>query len=163
MTGVEAGLFSRLVDERLMFPDLSGTTLEEALRELSAGLARAGVVRDPDDLARRLIERESMGSTGLGAGLAIPHIKVRDLADLVVSVGVSRQGIDFRASDGIPVTLVFLVLSPLDAPALHLQALARISRVIRMPGVAGSLRSASTARELAETLRAAERQLAVPV
>lgn len=162
MAGVEAGFFSRLIDERLMFPELSGTTLEEALREMAAGLARAGVVRDAEDLGRRLIERESMGSTGLGGGLAIPHIKVRDLADVVLSVGISRRGIDFRASDGIPVTLIFLVLSPLDAPALHLQALARISRVIRLPGVADGLRSASNARDIAETLRAAEKQLAVP-
>jgi mannitol/fructose-specific phosphotransferase system IIA component (Ntr-type) len=162
MAGAEAGFFSRLVDERLVFPDLAGATLEEALREMSSGLARAGVVRNPEDLERHLIERESMGSTGLGGGLAIPHCKVRDLADVVLSVGVSRSGIDFRAADGIPVTLIFLVVSPADAPALHLQALARLSRVIRIPGVPESLRSASTAREIAEALRAAERQLAVP-
>jgi PTS system nitrogen regulatory IIA component len=158
----EAGLFSRLVDERLVLPDLASKTLEEALEEMAQGLARAGIVRDPEDLKRRLVERESMGSTGLGGGLAIPHCKVRELGDVVLSIGVSRSGIDFRAADGVPVTLIFLVLSPADAPALHLQALARISRVIRMPGVADSIRAASTARDVAETLRAAERHLAVP-
>jgi nitrogen PTS system EIIA component len=158
----EAGLFSRLVDERFVFPDLASKTLEEALAEMAQDLARAGVVRDPEDLKRRLIERESMGSTGLGGGLAIPHCKLRELSDVVLSIGFSRSGIDFHAADGVPVTLIFLVLSPADAPALHLQALARISRVIRIPGVADSLRAASTPREVAETLRTAERHLAVP-
>ncbi|HEV8611105.1 MAG TPA: PTS sugar transporter subunit IIA [Thermoanaerobaculia bacterium] len=159
----EAGLFPRLVDKRLVFPDLAGSTVEEALAEMSAGLARAGSVRDADDLARRLVERERMGSTGLGAGIAIPHCKVRDLADVVLAIGVSRAGIDFRAPDAAPVTLVFLVLSPSEAPALHLQALARISRIIRMPGVAESLRAAPTAEAIAAILKDAERQLAVPV
>ena len=159
----ESALFPRLVDERLVFPELAGTTVEEALAEMSAGLARAGAVRDAGDLARRLVERERLGSTGLGGGIAIPHCKVRDLADVVLAIGVSRAGIDFRAPDGVPVTLVFLVLSPSEAPALHLQALARISRIIRMPGVAESLRTAPTAEAIAGTLKEAERQLAVPV
>jgi mannitol/fructose-specific phosphotransferase system IIA component (Ntr-type) len=163
MSAGEAGFFPRLVDERLIFPDLTGTNVEEALEEMSAGLVRAGVVSDADDLARRLIEREHMGSTGLGGGLAIPHCKVRELSDVVLAVGLSRAGVDFRAPDGAPVTLIFLVLSPSEAPALHLQALARISRVIRMPGIADGLRGARTGAEVASILKDAERQLAVPV
>lgn len=159
----ETGLFPRLVDERLVFPDLAASTVEEALAELTAGLARAGLVKDPGDLARRLAERERLGSTGLGGGLAIPHCKTRELADVLLAVGVSRKGIDFRAADGVPVTLIFLVVSPAEAPGLHLQALARISRVIRMPGVADDLRRAATADEIAAILRTAEGGLPVPV
>jgi mannitol/fructose-specific phosphotransferase system IIA component (Ntr-type) len=159
----EAGLFPRLVDERLVFPDLACSTVPEALAELSAGLARAGLVKDPDDLARRLGERERLGSTGLGGGLAIPHCKTRELQDVVLAVGVSRKGIDFHAADGVPVTLIFLVVSPADAPGLHLQALARISRVIRMPGVADDMRRAATADQIAAILKAAEGQLPAPV
>jgi PTS system nitrogen regulatory IIA component len=158
----ESGLFPRLVDERLVFPDLTGSTVEGVLAEMSAGLARAGVVRDADELTRRLVERERMGSTGLGGGVAIPHCKVRDLSDVLLAIGVSRAGIDFHAPDAAPVTLVFLVLSPSEAPGLHLQALARISRIIRMPGVADSLRGAATGEEIAGILKEAERQLAVP-
>jgi nitrogen PTS system EIIA component len=159
----DSALFPRLVDERLVFPELAGTTVEEALAEMSAGVARSGAVRDADDLARRLVERERLGSTGLGGGIAIPHCKVRDLADVVLAIGVSKTGIDFHAPDGVPVTLVFLVLSPSEAPALHLQALARISRIIRIPGVAESLRTAPKAEAVAGILKEAERQLAVPV
>jgi nitrogen PTS system EIIA component len=161
-TSDETSLLPRLVDERLVFPQLAATTRDEALREMSAGLARAGVIDDADDLARRLIERESMGSTALGNGLAIPHCKLRHAADVILAVAVSRTGVDFGAADGAPATLLFLLVSPTDAPALHLQALARISRVIRLPGVAESLRSLRTAGEIAEALKSAERSLAVP-
>lgn len=150
------------VDERLVFPHLAGTTAEEALAEMAAGLERTGVVGSASDLARRLVERETMGSTGLGGGLAIPHCKVRDLTDVVVSIGISRTGVDFHSADGQPVTVLFVVLSPADAPALHLQALARISRLIRMPGVAESLRHADDAAAVAALWRDAERHLAVP-
>jgi PTS system nitrogen regulatory IIA component len=163
MNPAEPGFFPGLVDERRIFPDLAGTTLDEALAEMAGGLARAGVVPDGADLARRLVERERMGSTGLGGGLAIPHCKLREIGDVVLAVGVSHRGIDFGAADGLPVRLVFLVLSPADAPALHLQALARISRVIRIPGVAERLSEAATAREIAAALKVAEGRLAVPV
>lgn len=163
MNPAEPGFFAGLVDERRIFPDLAGSTLEEVLTEMSNGLARTGVVSDGADLARRLVERERMGSTGLGGGLAIPHCKLREIGDVVLAVGVSHRGIDFGAADGLPVRLVFLVLSPADAPALHLQALARISRVIRIPGVAERLSEAATAREIAAALKVAEGRLAVPV
>jgi mannitol/fructose-specific phosphotransferase system IIA component (Ntr-type) len=158
----ETGFFPRLVNERLVFPNLAASTVEEALVELSAGLARAGLVKDAGDLARRLGERERLGSTGLGEGVAIPHCKTHDLADVLLAVGVSRKGIDFGAADGVPVTLIFLVVSPADAPGLHLQALARISRVIRMPGVAEDVRRAATAGEIAAVLKTAEGRLPVP-
>jgi len=157
----EPGFFPGLVDERQIFPDLAGSTLEEALSEMSNGLARTGVVSDGADLARRLVERERMGSTGLGGGLAIPHCKLRETADVVLAIGVSQRGIDFGAADGLPVRLVFLVLSPAAAPALHLQALARISRVIRLPGVAERLVKAETAGEIAAALKEADGRLAV--
>jgi mannitol/fructose-specific phosphotransferase system IIA component (Ntr-type) len=150
------------VSERLIFPNLAATTVEEALAEMAVGLERAGVVAKAEELARRLVEREAMGSTGLGVGLAIPHCKVRELTDVVVSIGISREGVDFRASDGEPVTVIFLVLSPADAPALHLQALARISRLIRLPGVAQSLRHAEGAAGVAAVWSDAERHVSVP-
>lgn len=153
---------SLAVSERLIFPSVEATTAEGALAEMAAGLEAAGIVPKAAELARRLVEREAMGSTGLGGGLAIPHCKVRELADVVVSIGVSRAGIDFHSSDGQPVTVVFLVLSPADSPALHLQALARISRLIRIPGVAESLRRAEGAAGVAAVWAEAERHAAVP-
>jgi PTS system nitrogen regulatory IIA component len=163
MIPTDAGYFGSLVDETRIFPDLAGETVEEVLAEMAAGLARGGVVADGENAARRLVERERMGSTGLGQGIAIPHCKLKELSDVVLAVGMSRRGLDFLSSDGVPVTLVFLVLSPADAPALHLQALARISRVIRVPGIAENLRRKETPAEIAAVLKEAEGRLAVPV
>lgn len=163
MNGTGAGFLPGLVDERLVLPHLAGETLEEALSEMALALQEARVVRDGSEVARRLLERERIGSTGLGGGLAIPHCKLRDLDDVVLAVGVSRTGIDFHSADGVPVTLVFLVLSPADAPGLHLQALARISRTIRLPGVADSVRRGRSAEAIAEALRSAEGTLSPPV
>jgi PTS system nitrogen regulatory IIA component len=162
MNPTDPGFFPGLVDEHRIFPDVAGTTRDEALAEMSAALAETGAVSDGADLARRLVERERMGSTGLGGGLAIPHCKLREIDDVVLAVGVSRRGIDFGAADGQPVRLVFLVLSPAGAPALHLQALARISRVMRVPGVLERVSEAATAGEIAAALKDAEARLAVP-
>jgi PTS system nitrogen regulatory IIA component len=156
VTRAGAGFLESLVDARLVFPDLQATSMEEALEEISRRIAAAGVVSDGADLARRLLEREKLGSTGLGSGIAIPHCKLKDVADVVLAVAISGAGVDFHASDGIPVSVIFLILSPAELPALHLQALARISRALRRPGVAGRLRGARSTEEIAETLREAE-------
>lgn len=156
VTPAETGFLQSLVDLRLVFPDLSARSMEEALAELAERVARAGVIGDGGELARRLLEREKLGSTGLGSGIAIPHCKLKEVDDVVLAVGTAPAGVDFRSSDGIPVNLIFLILSPADLPALHLQALARISRVLRRPGISERLRGARSAEEIAETLRDAE-------
>ena len=146
---------------RFVFTDLQSVTVQETLAEMARRLAAAGVVEDAEELTRRLLEREQLGCTGLGSGIAIPHCKWKGLSEIVVAIGSSRSGIEFHAADGVPVTLVFLILSPAQAPALHLQALARISRLLRTPGVAESLRRASTPEEILEALREAETALPV--
>lgn len=161
MSETSEGPLQALLDPQLVFTGLEATTLEEALAEMAHRLACAGVVRDPDALARRLLERERLGCTSLGAGIAIPHCKLKELTRIVVAIGSSRAGIDFHAADGVPVTLIFLILSPADAPSLHLQALARISRVLRMPGVAEHLTRASGAEEILGALKEAETSLLV--
>ena len=147
------------VDPRFVFADLESVTAEGALTEMARGLAAAGVVRDAEELVRRLLDREQLGCTGLGSGIAIPHCKWKGLSEIIVAIGSSRSGIDFHAADGVPVTLLFLVLSPAETPALHLQALARISRLLRTPGLAEDLRRASTAGGILETLRGAQTTL----
>ena len=75
------------LDPESVFPELSGRTREEVLRDISRRLAQTGAVRDGEDLARRLIEREGLGCTGLGGGIAIPHCKLKSLSQIVVAVG----------------------------------------------------------------------------
>jgi mannitol/fructose-specific phosphotransferase system IIA component (Ntr-type) len=141
------------VDPRLIFPDLSGRTRDEVLAEIARRLAGAGLVREADDLARRLIEREELGCTALGGGIAIPHCKLKELTDVVLAIGRRPGGVDFGAPDGVPVTVLFLVLSPAQMPAVHLQALARVSRWLKSPGIADALRRAETREEIADAIK----------
>lgn len=157
MSSSAAGFVEELVDPRLLFPDLTSKTRDEVLGEMARRLAEAGVVGDPVDLAERLRRREQDACTGLGGGVAIPHCRWKDLREVVMAVGVSPSGIDFCAPDGIPVSLLFLVLSPIEAPSRHLQALARLSRLVRRtPGLAAELLRATSAREIASALKRAD-------
>lgn len=144
-----------LIDPRYVFMDLRGPSLEDVLGEMARRLAAAGAIRDAQELTRRLVERERLGCTSLGGGVAIPHCKSGDVSDVVLAIGRAPGGIDFHSADGTPVTLIFLILSPADHPALHLQALARISRALRRPGVTEGLRRVETRDELLEALKEA--------
>lgn len=148
-----------LFDTRRIYLDLPGGSMADTLGEISRRLKASGDVKDADDLTRRLIEREKLGCTGLGNGLAIPHCKVAGLEGVVVAIGVVHGGVDFRALDGRPVKLVLVVLSPADAPAGHLQALARISRLVKTPGVTEAILSASSPEEVARELKETEAKM----
>lgn len=144
-----------LTSPELIFPDLEATGAESVLRELSGLLGEAGAVRDAGELYARLWEREQLGSTAIGHGVAIPHCKLERLARVVVAVGISRQGIDFGAADAQPVRLFFLVASPSRTPAEHLQSLAAISKWVKSGGdVEGLLASHDPAR-IYDLIRAA--------
>jgi mannitol/fructose-specific phosphotransferase system IIA component (Ntr-type) len=144
------------VDPRLVFPVLRARSLDTVLLEMAENLGAAGVVRQPQELAQRLRQRERDGCTGLGAGIAFPHCRVEGLPDVVLAVGVSEEGIDFGAADGIPIRLLFLLLSPKEAPARHLQALARLTRLVRTPGLVEQLEQAHSADGIARALQEAE-------
>lgn len=143
-----AGSLQTIVDPRLVFTGVPGVTAEEVLGELADRLAKAGVVSDARDLARRLVERERLGRTAVGGGVAIPHTKSKDVDDLRLAIATLEPGADFDAPDGAPVTLLFLVISPAQAPALHLQVLARISRLLRTPGIRERILASRTAAEI---------------
>ncbi len=155
MTTGGEGPLQGLVDPGFVFTDLRGPGLEEVLGEMSRRLAAAGIIRDAADLTHRLVEREKLGCTGLGGGVAIPHAKSKDVGEVVLAIGLAPEGIDFHAPDGVAVTLIFLILSPADQPAIHLQALARISRLLRMPGVLENLRAVTTRQQILEALAGA--------
>ncbi|HEY3202715.1 MAG TPA: PTS sugar transporter subunit IIA [Thermoanaerobaculia bacterium] len=151
----------RLLDPALVFHGLPGRTRDEVLEELASHLAERGRVSAPGELVDRLLEREKLGCTGLGGGVAIPHCKWKDLDEVVVAVASTEHPVDFAAADGVPVSLVFLVVSPAQAPAAHLQTLARISRLLRTPRVVEGLRRAESSEKMLEVLREAEAGLPV--
>lgn len=142
-----------LIGPELIFPDLGGSDTPTVLRNLAEGVAEAGRVDDADRLYQKLWEREQLGSTGVGEGVAVPHCKMKGIDRPVMAVGVTSKAIDFGAVDGRPVAVFFLLVSPEDAPAEHLRALAEISRWARVDKHVERIRKARGADEIFELLR----------
>ena len=136
--------------------DLRAETKEGVLREMSE-VAAAGI---PSLTAQRLtsilLDRESLGSTGIGDGVAIPHGKVPGLDRLLAVFGRSRAGVQFHSLDGKPAHLFFLVMAPEQSAGMHLKALARISRLLKDARFRGSLLEARDADDLRRILREAD-------
>jgi len=136
----------------LIVPDavveLDGQTPEAVLAELAAPVARAYRL-DGSRLAAALAEREKLGSTGVGEGVAIPHARVPGLPQLAACLGRSRQGIGFQAIDGKPARLFVALFAPESSAGTHLQALARVSRIFKNP----AFREAALAAPDAAALR----------
>ena len=119
--------------ESCVIADLKGATKEDVLRELTTAMKEAGLIGNVDEAVGVILEREKLGSTGIGDGVAIPHGKMKGLTHMLCAFGRSKAGIDFDAVDGKPVHIVFLLLAPEDSAGLHIQMLSRISRVLRDP------------------------------
>lgn len=142
-----------LTDQQLIFPALVAGDAEGVLRELAGKLAAAGAVADAEQLFARLWERERLGSTAIGRGIAIPHCKLDSLAKVVVAVGLAPAGVDFAAPDAQPVRLFFVVVSPSRSPAEHLQSLAAISRWVKADGRVDRLLASQRPQDVLDMLR----------
>jgi nitrogen PTS system EIIA component len=122
-------------------PNLRAKTKAEVLRQLSErAVVKTGLA--PRDVLDALLQREKLGSTGFGHGIAIPHVKMRNLDSIVCIFARLPEPVPFDAADGQPVDLVFLLLGPEHASGDHLKALARISRLVRAPQALERLRAA---------------------
>lgn len=128
--------------------NLSSMTKIDVLMELVDILIASGLLIDRDRVVDVLQQREKLGSTGIGDGVAIPHGKVAELQDLVVIFGRSKKGIDFAAIDGKPVHLFFLLLAPENSTGQHLKALAKISKMLKTPNFRKKLIEAGTSNDL---------------
>jgi PTS system nitrogen regulatory IIA component len=131
--------------------DLKATDKKGVLEELVAPVAQlAGI--DHQELVRVLLERESLGSTGIGGGIGIPHGKIRNLESLILGCGISRTGIDFKSIDHRPTRIFFLLLTPENSTGLHLKILARISRILKNDPFKEKLLAALTADDLYQAI-----------
>ena len=102
-----------------------------AINELIELLVKARKSKDGIKALKAVMEREAIGTTGVGQGVAIPHGRTDTVSSLTGAFGISKQGIQFDSLDGEPVHLIFLLLSPVDSGGQHLRALARISRLFK--------------------------------
>jgi PTS system nitrogen regulatory IIA component len=127
--------------------ELSGTTAAEVLAELCRPVAQAHGL-DAARLVQVLLDREKLGSTGVGDGVAIPHGKLPGLPALVATFGRSRAGVEYRAADGKPARLFFALFAPENSAGAHLKALSRVSRVFRVPAFREAILAAPDAAEI---------------
>ncbi len=128
--------------------NLKAKNKAEAITELCGILKDQGKVSDSESLVAALIQREKLGSTGIGQGIAIPHAKSETLDKVVAAMGISRKGVDFEALDGETVHIIFLLLAPPDSAGLHLKILARISRLLKDKFFRQSLRDAKSVEDV---------------
>jgi PTS system nitrogen regulatory IIA component len=127
---------------------LSAKTKKGALAELVNILVEGGVKLDVEKAVEILQQRENLGSTGIGDGVAIPHGKISDIKELVVAFGRSKDGIDFGAIDGKPVHIFFLLLAPDNSAGQHLKALAKISKMLKTVNFRKKLSEATSTSDL---------------
>lgn len=120
--------------EEFVLPELQSTVKDDVLAELVASVAGAIKGFDAEKAQQVLIEREHLGTTGIGDGVAIPHGKLDDLEQIILVVGRSKKGVDFEALDFKPCSIFFLVLAPEQVAGMHLRILAHISRLLKDEG-----------------------------
>ncbi|HVM32029.1 MAG TPA: PTS sugar transporter subunit IIA [bacterium] len=137
--------------------NLESKTKKDAIKELVELLVKSGKVKDKKKMLQTLMEREELGSTGIGQGIAIPHGKSDTVSDLSAAFGVSQEGISFDALDGEPVNLFFLLVAPEGAAGAHLKALARISSLLKDKFFRKSLLSAKSPDEVIKIIQEEEK------
>ena len=138
--------------DQCILPDFSADTKESALRLLSEHAARIHKDLDSEEIFQILLEREKLGSTGIGHGLAIPHGKLAGLQRMLVIVARSRDGVPFDAIDKRHVHIIFLLMAPGDAATAYLKVLARVSRLLKKPGVYEAMMEAESAEAIARII-----------
>ncbi len=126
---------SDILKEDYIIDDLAAESKQEALTEVSLFLERRGAIQDHSKLLQSLLEREQLGSTGIGDHMAIPHAKVEGIEQIVTVFARSRKGIEFQSLDRKPVHFIFLLLAPPASTGLHLKALAKIARLFKNPSL----------------------------
>jgi len=133
---------AEMLDLAAIVAELRGTGKKDVLAELTEALVAANPALNREEVIRVLLERERLGSTGIGDGVAIPHGKLKHLDRQLIAFGLSRKGVEFDAMDGKPARLFFLLIAPEDAVGVHLKTLARISKLLKAPLVRERLLSA---------------------
>ena len=145
---------SELLSQDNVVPELQSSTREGVLAELLDALARAGQIRvqDTQPLLQALMAREAQGSTGFGKGVAVPHCQHAAVSKMVMAVGCSTTGVDFKALDKAPVYSIILLLSPPHDQDRHLQAMELIFRPLQRATFRKWLRQANTAKAIVDCI-----------
>jgi len=130
---------SEILTKEHIIKDLKSCDKESVLEELSNFLKNKGAVSNKDNLLLALIEREKLGSTGIGENVAIPHAKIKEIDKIITVFARSQIGVEFESLDQKPVNFIYLILAPENSTGQHLKALARISRLFKNPSLRESI------------------------
>lgn len=146
-----------VLETKSILVDMNARDKKGAIEELVAPVAR---ISDIDDnvLTRVLLDRERLGSTGIGGGVGIPHGKLKDLDRLLLGFGLSRKGVDFESMDGRPTHIFFLLVTPENATGLHLKLLAQISRLLKNDTFKERLMAANSPGDVLDAIREHEEE-----
>lgn len=147
---------TEFLDKRGIKMDMRSDEKEDILKELVDLLAEVKDIGDKKTILKALIDRENLGSTGIGQGIAIPHGKTDKVKDIVAVLGISKKGVNFDALDGEAVYLFFLLVAPKENPGPHLKALAQISRLLRDSFFCELIKRCQTAEEVYDLIRKEE-------
>jgi nitrogen PTS system EIIA component len=143
---------SEILDEKNIIPDLKARDKKGALEELAGTVVNTSQSLDKNSLVKVLLERERLGSTGIGDGVAIPHGKYHGINEPIISFGRSLKGLDFESMDGQPVYLFFLLVAPENSASVHLKALARIAKILKNSSFRKMLMEIPSRKELYQTI-----------
>ena len=136
------------LNEEWVIPNLQGTDKPSILKELSSLLVKPCQVTSVEELLQVLLDREKLGSTGIGEGIAIPHGRLKKLKNFFISFGRSLKGVDFDSIDRKPSQLFFLVMAPENSAVDNLKLLSRIVTLLKEPSFKKRLMEAPSQKEL---------------
>lgn len=150
--------FADFICFKAVIPGLRAGDRDGVIAELVSALDKAGKLGkgNREDIIKAVIRREKEASTGLGRGVAIPHVKHPVVKDVVATIGQSSAGIDFSALDKQPVYTVILLISPVDNPDKHLQAMENVFRHLQQEKFRKFLRQCQNAEQIEDLLREAD-------
>lgn len=138
--------------EKAVSVDIKATKKSDVIKELVDLLSQAHPLKEKDKLIKTLLNRESLGSTGIGQGIGIPHAKSDIVKELIGVLGISKAGVDFDSLDGEPTHIFILLVAPEDAAGPHLKALAKISRMLKDKFIRDSLIAAKNAKAVIDII-----------
>jgi fructose-specific phosphotransferase system IIA component len=148
---------SNIIKEKGIMLEMKAEKKEDVLTEMVRYLKKQKLVNHEKEIVEKLLQREALGSTALGEGIAIPHCKAKGLKQPVLLVGIARTGVKFEAPDGEPVKVFFLLITSPDDPSLNLQILALIAQLVKKsPGLKAKLLAAAEPRQVLEIIREQE-------
>ncbi len=146
-----------VISKETILTDLKSSNKEGVLKELVDPVATVSGL-NKEELLTVLVEREKLGSTGIGGGIGIPHGKLKNLGQLILGFGLSRKGIDFESMDGRPTHIFFLLFTPENSTDLHLKLLAKISEILKNEPFKNRLLKAGDRSDVLEIIRGVDKE-----